>query len=200
MAVPGTREAGPGASPLPAALNQTLGLEPDTRALPGRGGQADPCLSHGDQTFRSPQRRQTELGHSLLPPGHCCSTQPHPHPQVQHLPCLREGLPRAKEPDEGHRAGNDGCWTSQKRRARAGCGGVQGRLSLNGLGERRGLQAGPKVPRGKALTTGTGCAQLGWKERTGQAGAWGVCLGPREEAGAQLHPVPMGEPPAGTGS
>lgn len=75
-----------------------------------------------------------------------------------------------------------------------------GRLSLSGLGERSGLQAGPEVPRGKALTTGTGCAQLGWKERTGQAGAWGVCLGQREEAGAHGILSPWESRRAGTGS
>lgn len=41
----------------------------------------------------------------------------------------------------------------------------------------------PRGDRGMALTTGTGCAQLGWKERTGQARDLGSM--PRAEGGSR---------------
>lgn len=66
---------------------------------------------------------------------------------------------------------------------------------MSGLGRRSGLQAGLEVTRGLALTTGTGCAQLGWKERTGQARDLGSM--PRAEGGSRHSAAscPLGEPP-----
>lgn len=86
-----------GASPLPAALNQTLG------PCLGEAAKLTPASPTGIKPSGAPREGRPSWDTVSYPQA---TATPTPTPQVQHPPCLGEGLPRAK--DAGTRGGTQG--------------------------------------------------------------------------------------------